>query len=712
MWHWSRRLKDDPDLTFDETWVQLREEWEKVSTLYERIRIRTQQEEQKAGKAKLSSDFPWNLPREANQTAAPETVILNQTPSTRKEETQEEPSEPQEEEQNSPMNEDEVRGLRTQGPVEAQEQQAECLSGQSLPEKSAFQVQGPSSTESEEQLQYATKERLEEQTLTEETQIEKQADTQVQEENQVAQNSEAQEEIPEEPEPAKEKLRQSQGSRQPIDFIASLGEQPISITLTTENSWKIEKKTNPLIAALFPMPERTSDMQISHFCAVQERYIQMWQRLMPRYTREQYRCTFEEYVQKYSWDVAVENSGWGTLEQHAAKYSNVGKKKSTSQPTNQCLKPQPKKTIETISPYRQQLIADRNALLEKLKMEKMGDVRRKLWYELIKIEEATGHELSKAVSKLYASWLRAARLKLDATLEVDEDEGSIIEWGGIRINLPQLKNWVIYQIGKLPREHRVALIRCCEQYLTFNELQAAELCRQLFQDSHSARSFMKMFRKTLITGVMGWKPLIMALRAAVNRWSDTEMKRLLKEFFDPNEYAYLWARLSKFSDTKEQLETRLQIQEEGIRLPQGNQKKYIKWLQNTNEATEHAKMMILLQRTQELDIHEWREIREQAYVRFGKEEYKKLLQERDEMIPEVPRGSIPTFDGKRVMFGAMKEEQSEITPEWSQYLPEVHEGLKNGQKCSELLQKLLNASGEEAKMKKSGRTCKRRKLIG
>jgi hypothetical protein len=79
-------------------------------------------------------------------------------------------------------------------------------------------------------------------------------------------------------------------------------------------------------------------------------------------------------------------------------------------------------------------------LLLQLEVTKLGDVRRKLWHELIKIEEATGHGPSKAVSKLYASWLRTARMKQDATLEVDEDDNSVIEWGGIRINLPQLKN--------------------------------------------------------------------------------------------------------------------------------------------------------------------------------------------------------------------------------------------------------------------------------
>jgi hypothetical protein len=331
----------------------------------------------------------------------------------------------------------------------------------------------------------------------------------------------------------------------------------------------------------------------------------------------------------YSWEVVVAGSKWSPLDRYAEKYSGLWEKKEADVPVVSFARPKAQSTGRTIDSYRQQIEEKRVVLLQKLKLEKLGDVRRKLWYELIKIEEATGHGISKAVSKLYANWFRAARRRQDAVLEMDEDDHSIIEWGGIRINLPQLKNWVIFQIGKLPREHRIALIRCCEQYLSFNELQSAELCRQLFQDSQTARSFMKLFRKTLITGTMGWKPLIMALRAAVTRWTAAEMKRPMKEFFDPHEFAYLWGRLSRFTDTKEQLESRLQIQEEGIKLPQGNQKKYVKWLKNANNASEHAKMMILLQRTQELDIHEWREIRERAYVRFGKEEYKRLLQERD-----------------------------------------------------------------------------------
>jgi hypothetical protein len=340
-------------------------------------------------------------------------------------------------------------------------------------------------------------------------------------------------------------------------------------------------------------------------------------------------------------------------------------------------------------------------------VSKVGDVRRKLWHELIRIEDTTGHGLSKAVSKLYATWLRTVRLNQDATLEVDEDDSSVIEWGGIRINLPQLRNWVVFQIGKFPREHRVALIRCCKQILSFNDLQAAELCRQLFHDSHSARRFMKLFRKTPMTGVMGWRPLIMALRAAVDRWSVAEMKRPLKGFFDPDEYAILWLRLSKFADTKDQLESRLRAQEDGIRLPRGDQKEYIKWLKNTHEASEFAKMMIALQRTQELDINEWREIQEQVYERFGKEIYKKLLQERDESISEILKGSIPEFYRKRVAFGALKEEQDELTPEWEKRLPEIYEALRSGRDQTEILEDLLHQSESEKKMKRVRKTIRR-----
>jgi hypothetical protein len=185
--------------------------------------------------------------------------------------------------------------------------------------------------------------------------------------------------------------------------VLELGNHMVSIVLTADDKWIFRKKEGPLTAALFPLPATKTDIQISHFGAVQERYIRIWQNMMPRYSREQLRLAFEGYVQMYGWDLAVERSGWGTLEQYAARRCDRGKSKAPGPPPSSHLKSTLKKPIGTISPYQKKLIEDRNALFQKLEMEKMGDVRRKLWHELIKIEETTGHGLSKAVSKLYAS---------------------------------------------------------------------------------------------------------------------------------------------------------------------------------------------------------------------------------------------------------------------------------------------------------------------
>jgi hypothetical protein len=71
-----------------------------------------------------------------------------------------------------------------------------------------------------------------------------------------------------------------------------------------------------------------------------------------------------------------------------------------------------------------------------------------------------------------------------------------------------------------------------------------------------------------------------------------------------------------------------------------------------------------------------------------------------EMIPEIPRGSIPTFSRKKVMFGALKEEQSAISPEWSKQLSEIYESLRRDRESTEILQRMLHQSEEEMKMKR------------
>jgi hypothetical protein len=197
---------------------------------------------------------------------------------------------------------------------------------------------------------------------------------------------------------------------------------------------------------------------------------------------------------------------------------------------------------------------------------------------------------------------------------------------------------------------------------------------------------------------MGWRALVTALLAAADRWSVGEVKRLLKKFFDPSEFAILWHRMSRATETRAQLETRPQAQEEGLLLPKGDQGKYIKWLKKTIDAAEHAKMMILLQRTQELDINEWRTIREH---------YKGLLKQREEQIPEIPRGSVPTFTRKKIMFGALMEGKHEITPEWQAELKDIYESIRRNEDPRHVLQRITSITEGQMKMKLIRRTIQR-----
>jgi hypothetical protein len=94
-------------------------------------------------------------------------------------------------------------------------------------------------------------------------------------------------------------------------------------------------------------------------------------------------------------------------------------------------------------------------LLQELENETSITFRKCLWLELIKLEDVTGVGLSKAVSHLYASWFKRVRETRDAVLEVDDNEWEIITWRGIRIDLEQLKNWVIKRIEAESAEHRL-----------------------------------------------------------------------------------------------------------------------------------------------------------------------------------------------------------------------------------------------------------------
>jgi hypothetical protein len=153
--------------------------------------------------------------------------------------------------------------------------------------------------------------------------------------------------------------------------------------------------------------------------------------------------------------------------------------------------------------------------------------------------------------------------------------------------------------------------------------------------------------------------------------------------------------MSKFTETRLQLEARVEANDEWPILPKGDEGKYVKWLKNTSDAQQYARMMALLQRTQELGLNEWRELRERAYERFGKDLYKSLLAQRHRETPVLPPNPGPTFARKQVMFGALMEEKHEITPEWQGELKEKYESIRTG----ETLYRIRNLDKEATKMK-------------
>jgi hypothetical protein len=211
---------------------------------------------------------------------------------------------------------------------------------------------------------------------------------------------------------------------------------------------------------------------------------------------------------------------------------------------------------------------------------------------------------------------------MNAALEAEDD---IISWQGIRTDLEQTKDWVTYRLESIPVEHRTKLVKKYEDYLHFSDAQRSEICRvTLFEKSQSPRTFMKLYRKALQVVILEWNPMVEALREAAKRWTPKVVQKCVKTYFNRQEYQDLWHSLNMFASMDEHLESRLIAKGEGLHIPQGNDGKYVKWLKHERNPEEHAHMMVFLQRAQQLDVNEWRETREKAYKRFGKDQYKAL----------------------------------------------------------------------------------------
>jgi hypothetical protein len=306
MWHWGRRLQDEPDLTFDETWEQIDEEWEKVSELYERIRIRLKHEERtkdtrsfanrtQTTEMKPNPAFSWNSPQITKEPAPPERApdML--------------PSEQAWTDRNGERQEAQEEMKLEPEAHKVQEQEAEI---------SKRDTQDLSSDRSAEALVPEIKQELSQEESPETSEPETKPETV---RPAALKDQEIQSQVLEVPKiESTTGIEDKREEEQRRNLGEELGDHIVVITRTSEGKWEFEKKSDLSTPATYPLPRRISDMEISHFCGVQERYIQAWKRTMPRYTREQLRLAFEEYVQTYGWTITAAESGWGTLDQYIA----------------------------------------------------------------------------------------------------------------------------------------------------------------------------------------------------------------------------------------------------------------------------------------------------------------------------------------------------------------------------------------------------------
>jgi hypothetical protein len=108
-------------------------------------------------------------------------------------------------------------------------------------------------------------------------------------------------------------------------------------------------------------------------------------------------------------------------------------------------------------------------------------VRGRLWRQLVNLTNRMGEGVSKTMSKLYHRWFKTARLGRDASLELDYEYVEF-SWNGIRLDIDQLKEWLVRHIISKPLEHRSDMISKCQKFLSFQSDQQVVRSFVLFSD--------------------------------------------------------------------------------------------------------------------------------------------------------------------------------------------------------------------------------------
>jgi hypothetical protein len=126
-----------------------------------------------------------------------------------------------------------------------------------------------------------------------------------------------------------------------------------------------------------------------------------------------------------------------------------------------------------------EMLADQKQVFQMIMVSKNLFERASLWRRLINQMNQIGEGISKEVSKPYLCWFRTACLDRDASLEFDDESGEV-EWNGIRLDVDQMKEWIIRRIINEPVEQCLNMIRNCSKYFTFSRDQQQRLQTSIF----------------------------------------------------------------------------------------------------------------------------------------------------------------------------------------------------------------------------------------
>jgi hypothetical protein len=127
----------------------------------------------------------------------------------------------------------------------------------------------------------------------------------------------------------------------------------------------------------------------------------------------------------------------------------------------------------------------------------------------------------------------------------------------------------------------------------------------------------------------------------------------------------------------------------------------LNWLKATQDAEEHAGVIVLLERTQELDRRVWLSARKASCLEFVEDVYMPLLQIRDEITLRVDISTQKSLDRKGTLLAAMKPEERGGDAEWEAMIPRAVISLRSAgpEELALLLRELLPNSEDRRKVR-------------